>query len=183
MRVAYGLIAFAVIFFFLGLAGCPFPLGDGIKRREKRHDRDFGLNHDLLAPSSFAQPRSEIREALDVATGTAELGEALSLFEPTVDARPLSGGPDRRSGERARRRHTQVKHSWCVKCGFPFVRPRSTATCDVDRENWCDKRAHTPVAERERRTILHPNTPYRVHPMWADEHPDPQGNNPDWWTN
>jgi len=55
VRVAYGLIALAVIFFFLGLAGCPFPLGDGFKQREKHLDSKFRYDHEPFNPINFGQ--------------------------------------------------------------------------------------------------------------------------------
>jgi len=153
MLVAYGLIALAVIFFFLGLAGCPFPLGDGIKRRSKKQDTALLHDDDQLVPSNSARPSSQLREALDMTSGRAELGEALSLFDIGEPARP-------------------VKHSYCVKCGFPFVRPQPQATCKVDRpgENWCRKRAQTSVNERRQHMTRNANTMYRVHPEWPALH-------------
>jgi hypothetical protein len=74
MLVGYGLVFLAVSFFFLGLAGCPFPLANGVKRK-----RQHGPGVVLPEPSaSPVPPRSELREALEAnGVGIRELPEAL----------------------------------------------------------------------------------------------------------
>jgi hypothetical protein len=85
---------------------------------------------------------------------------------PAADLRDLTEVPSLPEGREPARR---AQHSWCIKCGFPFTRPQGKATCDVDRpgENWCKKRAATPIATRLERMAQKANTTYRVHPEWA----------------
>ena len=165
LYVAYALAGLAVIFFFLGTAGCRFPLAaDTMRKRQRQQDTWAAPDDDRLAPSNSARPatqepamphrpRSDLREALDLSPGPDDLGAALRLFDIGDPARP-------------------TKHSWCVKCGFPFTRPQNKATCIVDRagENWCKRRAHTAVAERQRHMARNAATLYRVHPEWAAGH-------------
>jgi hypothetical protein len=160
LYVAYALAGLAVTSFFCGVAGWRFPMAEGVKSR--RHERigssawdcqDAQIvtapDHGQFAPSNAARPVSQLREAIDLASGRGDVGEALSLFD--------IGEPSK-----------LVKHSWCVKCGFPFIRPQNKAVCAVDRpgENSCAKRARTPVPERRRQMAINPNTLYRVHTEW-----------------
>jgi hypothetical protein len=159
MWVAYGLIVLAVIFFFLGLAGCPFPLGDGIKRSREKQDDAVLMNDDQVATSNPAPPRSELREALS-ANGVPEPAHfnwsqhlfALKLAErrEAVTIKILQDATQR------------LKHSYCVRCGFPFTGPQNRATCKTSSA--CDKRLRTDLDQRLRAGS---NVPFRVHPDWV----------------
>ena len=163
MCVAYILVAFAVIFFILGLVGYPFPLGNGLKRRQKHQDTDGAEialppgtgSFTSTKPVISSHTRSQSPESLDLLSG--EGVRQFSLFDMAESPSVM--------------RQSAPKHSWCAKCGFPFPRPQSKATCNVDRpgENWCARRRRTSRAERLRRMVENPNTQYRVHPEWKPD--------------
>lgn len=155
MCFAYVLVTFAVIFFILGLVGCPFPLGDGIKPR-RRHQKD----------AEAAIPH-----------GTASAARPFAVAG--LSERPLPRGQGRvqPDGVATLPARSPMKHRWCAKCGFPFQKPQSRATCEVDRPGgiWCERRRRKPKAERLRLMIENPNTLYRVHPEWQPNLvPDPE---------
>lgn len=179
LYVVYFLAGVAAIFFFLGAAGYPFPPAGDTGRAHQR-EADAGPRSTTRRPSqipSHEQPLvvpetpGEPRSTVDLSKDPADLAEVAGAFD-----RPVS---------------RSEKHLWCVKCGFPFTRPQNRATCEIDRpgDNWCKKRAFTPIAERRRRMALGANTLYRVHPDWAapheaqlqqDDHRKSDGE--EWWT-
>ena len=106
----------------------------------------------LGSPSPAEQPsppHSQLREALDAAAGPDDLAEAL----------------DAADGFRSIQQHSAVTrnlHSYCVKCGFPFIRPQIKPACQEPKA--CDKRLGTPLDHRLR---AGKNSPFKVHLDWA----------------
>jgi hypothetical protein len=89
MLVAYGFIALAVICFVLGVAGCPFPLGDGIKRQ--RRANDDGQFVTLPANRRTLRRRPHRRILDDIPEG---LGRGLGALIPPLPPPERSGPLD-----------------------------------------------------------------------------------------